>query len=174
MTYKEALTQAMTDLARDPGVCFIGYGVKYGRAMGTLRDVSEAQLIETTVAENLMVGLAHGLALAGRKPVVFIERMDFLLNAADALVNHLDKTVKISGGEFRAGVIIRCVVGNKRKALFTGETHTQNFASAFSEMLVMPVCELPDAETVTDIFKQAHAAIGDGESTLPVEFKDLL
>lgn len=49
MTYKESITQAMTDLAADPAVCFIGYGIRYGKAMGTLKNVSEDQVIETPV-----------------------------------------------------------------------------------------------------------------------------
>lgn len=95
ITYKGELSRAMGQLATDPKVCFLGYGIKYGRAMSTLSGVSEEQLIETPVAENLMVGLAIGLALKGRRPVVFIERCDFLLNALDAIVNHLDKIEKI-------------------------------------------------------------------------------
>jgi pyruvate/2-oxoglutarate/acetoin dehydrogenase E1 component len=80
LTYKGQLTAAMNLLAADPAVRFIGYGVKIGgRAAGTLNNVSDSQLIETPVAENLMVGLATGLSLAGLKPIVFIERMDFIL-----------------------------------------------------------------------------------------------
>lgn len=173
-TYKQAMTDAMTALARDPAVCFVGYGVRVGRAMGTLVHVPDAQLIETPVAENLMLGLATGLALCGRKPVVFFERMDFLLNAADALVNHLDKLALMSRGEFSPAVIVRCVVGNRTKPLFTGETHTQDFSDPFSRMLEMPVCELKHAEHIETIYAEAHAAMARGECTLTVEYKDQL
>src|SRR5438477_13169810 len=130
MTYKEALTAAMDELARDPMIRFIGYGVSIGKAMGTLKNVPDSQLIEMPVAENLMVGFAIGLALKGLKPVVFIERFDFILNALDAVVNHLDKIGDISRGEFRPTIILRVVVGNRQKPLFTGETHTQDFSVA--------------------------------------------
>ena len=92
MTYKEEITSAMDMLAADPRVRFVGYGVRYGgKAMGTLKNVPEAQLVETPVAENLMVGIAIGMALRGLRPVVFIERFDFIMNAMDAIVNHLEK-----------------------------------------------------------------------------------
>lgn len=174
MTYRDSLTAAMTALAADPAVCFVGYGVRYGKAMGTLAHVPEAQLVETPCAENLMMGVAVGLALAGRKPVVFLERFDFALNAADALVNHADKLALMSRGQFSPAIIVRVVVGNRKKPLFTGETHTQDFSEAFASMLDMPVCELKDAACIEPIFAGAHAAMAKGESTLTVEYKDLI
>ena len=73
MTHKGQLTAAMNLLAADTATRFIGYGVKIGgRAAGTLSAVPDCQLVETPVAENLMVGLATGMSLAGLKPVVFI------------------------------------------------------------------------------------------------------
>ncbi len=173
MNYRYELTAAMTRLAADPTAVFVGYGVKFSKAGGTFAHVPDAQLIETPVAENLMVGIATGLALMGRKPVVFIERFDFALCASDAIVNHTDKLALMSRGEFKPGVIIRCVVGNRKKPLFTGETHTQDFSEAFASMLEMPVCELKHAEHIEVIFAEAQAAQARGESTLVVEYKDL-
>src|ERR1700730_8083640 len=112
MNYKKELTAAMDSLAQDPLVRFVGYGISIGKAMGTLKNVAPAQLIEMPVAENLMVGFATGLALKGLKPVVFFERFDFILNALDAIVNHLDKIKTISRGEFNPTMILRIVVGN--------------------------------------------------------------
>lgn len=135
MSYKSAITDAMTEMGRDPAVCFVGYGIRYGKAMGTLANVSESQLIEMPVAENLMVGFATGLALRGRKPVVFIERADFLLHALDATVNHLAKINLMSRGEFAPAVMLRVIIGNSTKPLFTGETHTQDFSDELRSMV---------------------------------------
>jgi len=174
MTYKESLTAAMTALGRDPRACFLGYGVSNGKAGGTLAGVAPAQLIETPVAENLMAGLAIGLSLTGKLPLVYFERFDFVLNAADAIVNHLDKMATMSRGEFAPAVILRCVVGNTRKPLFTGETHVQNFTDAFACMLKMPVMTLHHAAHVESIYGQAREAQLCGGSTMIVEYKDLL
>jgi len=174
MTYKESLTAAMTALGRDPLTCFLGYGVTNDKAGGTLAGVSAEQLIETPVAENLMAGLAIGMALTGRRPLVYFERFDFVLNAADAIVNHLDKMALMSRGEFSPAVILRCVVGNTRKPLFTGETHTQDFTDAFASMLRMPVLTCHHASHVESIYAQAQEAQACGGSTMIVEYKDLL
>jgi len=164
----------MEEMARDPATCFLGYGVRYGgKAMGTLKNVAESQLIETPVAENLMVGVAIGLALKGRKPVVFIERFDFILNAADAIVNHLDKIAAISNGEFTPSVILRVVTGNKTKPLFTGETHVQDFSTAFASMVGFPVRQSRSAEEVTANYKAAFGGLS-AHSSMLIEYKDLL
>lgn len=172
MSYKDSLQTAMLELAQDPLVRFVGYGLKFGgRAGGSLIGIRDEIIHEMPVAENLMVGVAIGMALVGLKPVVYIERYDFSLNCADAIVNHADKIATMSRGEFKPAVILRCVVGNTKKPLFTGETHTQNFAEAFASMLEMPVCELTHAEHIEPIFAEAHAAMERGESTMIVEMK---
>jgi len=174
MTYREALTQSMQDMAKDPATCFIGYGVKYGgKALGTLKAVSDAQLIETPVAENLMVGVAVGMALKGRKPLVFVERFDFILNAADAIVNHLDKIATISQREFNPTILIRVVTGNTRKPLYTGATHVQDFTAAFRSMVSFPVVECRTPDEVLSGYRTAFREL-DQHSTMLIEYKDLI
>lgn len=173
-TYKEALTGANQMLAADAATRFIGYGLKKGRALGSLKGVVDTQIIETPVAENLMVGIATGLALKGYKPVVFIERMDFVLNALDAIVNHLDKARLMSRGEFTPGAIIRCVVGNRDKPLYTGDTHVQDFSGALRQMVSFPVLQLLKPADIPGAYAQAKADIDRGRSTLLVEYKDLV
>lgn len=173
MTYKEEITAAMDSLASDPLVRFIGYGVTIGKAMGTLRNVASSQLIETPVAENLMVGLATGMSLAGLHPVVFIERMDFLMNAMDAIVNHLDKVHTISRGEFSPAVIIRVVIGNKIKPLYTGETHTQDLSRGLQHMCQMAVFTTPEC-SVFHAYEIAANGFRKGYSTIICERKDLI
>lgn len=175
MTYKEEITAAMDLLAEDPLVRFIGYGVRYGgKAMGTLRNVPESQLIETPVAENLMVGLAIGMALKGLKPIVFIERFDFIMDAMDAIVNHLDKIETVSRGEFAPRVILRVVVGNSCKPLFTGETHTQDFTDAMRQMVCFPIFSTPHEIGVQEAYLCATASRQLGWSSMVVERKDLM
>jgi len=151
-----------------PDTRFIGYGLRRGRAMGSLVDVPEEQIVETPVAENLMVGLAMGLSLMGRKPVVFFERFDFVLNAVDAIVNHLDKMNTISDGLHNPTAILRVVVGNSKNPLFTGITHTQDFTDAFIELVDFPVITLDNP--MNDYLEAFHNL--PHHSTMIVEYKD--
>jgi len=174
MTYKQALIAANAALASDPARLFIGYGMSHGRAGGTLPGVAPAQILETPVAENLMTGLAIGAALRGRKPVVYFERSDFVLNALDAIVNHLDKLALLSRAEFTPAVILRLVVGNREKPLFTGATHTQDFSFALREMVSFPVWPIYHPDRVADIYSLAARSVESGQSVALIEYKDFM
>jgi pyruvate/2-oxoglutarate/acetoin dehydrogenase E1 component len=97
--------------------------------------------------------------------------MDFILNAMDALVNHLDKAYDLSDGEFDPKVIIRCVVGNQNKPLYTGATHIQDFSDSLQLMLKMPVFSIKDVENVSRYYNIANTVNG---SCILVEYKDLV
>lgn len=130
MTYKDYLSLAMINLAQDPLVRFIGYNIAKGPRMnGTLNDIPVEKCIETPVAENLMCGIAMGLALEGFKPVLCFERMDFCLAAADALVNHI---AGLGHYGVRFNMIIRVCVGND-KPLDPGIQHKQKYVALFKD-----------------------------------------
>lgn len=170
MTYKDALTRSMELLAQDPARRFLGYNVKYGgKANGTLATVPEDRLIETPVAENLVAGLACGMSLEGFKPVVWFERFDFVLNALDAIVNHLDKIKEMSRGEFDPRVIFRCNVGGSKRPLYTGATHVQDFSSELRCMVSFPVERVRTPDEVIDAYQRAAEA---DTSYLITEYRD--
>lgn len=158
MKYKDAIKQSMDLLAKDPMTRFIGYNTRCGgKANGTLVDVPENQLVETPVAENLMLGMATGMAIEGFKPVVYFERCDFILNAIDALVNHLDIIKTISKGEYDPKVIIRVVIGSTQNPLFTGATHTSDYSTALNGMLSnVVVAKAWWPNHVLDFYEQAN------------------
>jgi len=172
--YKDALIDANTKLSQNEKVKFIGYGLQKGRALGTLKNVDSTQIIEMPVAENLMAGLAIGLSIKGYFPVVFIERMDFILNALDAIVNHLDKIKNISRGEFKPAVIFRCVVGNQHKPLYTGITHIQDLSDGIRQMVSFPVVQLKVTDNILGAYLEAEKLQKEGVSTILVEYKDLV
>jgi pyruvate/2-oxoglutarate/acetoin dehydrogenase E1 component len=171
---KAELTTAMTELGRDPKARFIGYGLTVGKEKSTFSGVPSSSIVETTVAENLMTGIAIGLSLKGYKPLVYFERFDFVLNALDAIVNHLDKMSAISDGQFRPACIFRIVVGNRHKPRFTGPTHTQDFSDALRHMVNFPVVPLLDRSGVVKAYAEAKRALDCGYSTALIEYKDHL
>ena len=167
MKYQDAIKQCMDDMAKK-GVIFLGYNTKCGnKGMGCFRDIPQHQLIETPVAENLMMGMAIGMSLEGLTPLVYFERFDFILNAIDSIVNHLDKLADISNNEFKPFVVIRVVVGNSKKPFFGGLTHTQDYSEALRHLTKIPVINL---YTVNDILTN-YGRID--KSVILVEYKDL-
>ena len=158
MSFKDAVTQSMDDLASD-GSIFIGYNVARGHAMGTLKNVPEEQMVETPVAENLMAGLGIGMSFEGIKPVIYYERHDFMYVAADAIGNHIDKINRISHGEYNVPVIIRAVVADSGP-FYSGPTHSQDLTSMFREMVDFPIFEPRTAEEALVAYKKARHAKG--------------
>ncbi len=173
MSYKQSITDAMTECAKDSSTVFVGYGLKRGKANGTLSGVPESRLRELgemPVAENLMMGVAIGLSLVGMRVIVYYERFDFALLAADAIVNQLDKIKAESRGEFSPGVMIRCNVGGKTRPLYTGSTHTQDHYEAFTKMVSFPVVKHTDP--MNPPYMKAFCALPKS-STMIVEYRDL-
>ena len=155
MKYKEAVKQAMEDLAKDQKFIFLGYNVNYGsRGNGTLKDIPKDRCLETPLAENLMSSVAIGMSLEGFRPVVIIERHDFILNALDSIVNHADKFERLSKGQFRVPVIYRAIIGAK-KPLDPGLQHTQDFTKAIREMVTFPVVELKSSRQILEEYEKA-------------------
>ncbi len=165
--FKEALTEAMTLLAKNPKTLFIGQGVTFpGPMYDSLRNVPASQRLEFPVAENLNVGYATGLSLEGFLPVVIVPRWNFLLLAADQLVNHLDRIPLYS--EYRPKVIIRTAVG-KSKPLDPGYQHQDDFTCAFQLMFkTIHIACLWDASHAIPFYKAAMEREG---STLLVEME---
>lgn len=169
MNYKAEIKNGIDAMTQD-NIVHIGYGlVTQGRAAGSLKSVSDSKIIETPVAENLMLGLAIGMSLEGYLPVVYYERFDFIMNAMDALVNHLDKIEEISKGEFAPKVIIRCVIGGKNSPFFTGVTHTQDFTKIMKDLLSFEVVKLGNIDSIKDTFINA---VNSKSSTMIIEEKD--
>lgn len=134
LSYAEEVTKAMEWLGKQPMTLFVGQQVRFDgqRLHATLKGVPMERRIEMPVAENFQMGFCTGLALEGYIPISVYPRFDFLLLAADALVNHLDK-LPLMGG-FRPKVIIRTAVGSSRP-LDPGHQHTQDHTDAFRIML---------------------------------------
>ncbi|MGW7531795.1 alpha-ketoacid dehydrogenase subunit beta [Amycolatopsis sp. NPDC054798] len=65
------------------------------------------RMITLPIAENAMVGIATGQALAGQRTMVNIGRAAFLYTAMDPVVNQATKWRYMSGGQFHVPLTIR-------------------------------------------------------------------
>jgi pyruvate/2-oxoglutarate/acetoin dehydrogenase E1 component len=163
--FKKAVNEAMLMLADDPRTVFVGQSVRYdGTAMyASLDGVPMDRRVEMPVIEDFQLGFCTGLALTGVVPVCLFPRFDFLLLAANQLVNHLDKLPRFG---WHPKVIIRTTVGAKAP-LDAGPQHTQDHTEAFRLMMEsVPVLRCTTADEVTRAYEWALA---ERSSTLIVE-----
>ena len=128
--YKQAIIDCMDFLAKDEKVIFLGQQINPLDFYSTLTNVPLDKRLELPVAEEMQTGMATGLALEGFLPISIYQRMDFLMRAADQLVNHLDKIKDMSRGIFNPKVIIRTTIGSKTP-LDVGPQHSQDFTETF-------------------------------------------
>jgi len=163
-SYRDALTAAMTELASDTRVIFLGQGVRDpGTFMSTTLDhLPIDKRIELPVAEEMQMGMSIGLALAGFVPISIYPRWNFLILAANQLVNHLDK--------MQPHVIVRVGVGST-KPLDPGSQHRGDFTEAFRSM--MPNTHIERLDNVSDIAKGYRQAYERTGPSILVEVADL-
>lgn len=155
MTYQCRIKEAMGWLGHQKDTVFIGEGLKNaGEIYGTLTGVHGKKCIEFPICENLIVGSAIGLAIQGYKPVVIFQRMDFLLIASDAIINHLCLITQGSGGQFTLPVIIRAIIGSQNPKFDVGDQHKHDFTHIFERY--MPIVSLSSKSKILNVYKKAY------------------
>jgi pyruvate/2-oxoglutarate/acetoin dehydrogenase E1 component len=169
MTYHDELAIAMNLLADDERTIFLGQGVACGGTSmaSTLKDIPMAKRIEMPVAEEMQTGMAVGMSLRGLIPISIIPRWNFMLRAADAIVNHLDRLSLYS--DYRPKVIIRTAVPSK-SPFNPGPQHDDDFTGAFRAML--RTTDVVCLQSEEDIVPQYQKALHSPRSTIIVEFTD--
>lgn len=163
-------------LAEDARTVFVGQSVRYeGHALYKTMQTQDGipivpmeRRVELPVIEDFQMGYSTGLALAGKLPVSIFPRWDFLLLAANQLVNHLDK-IPLQG-KFRPKVIIRTTVG-ARYPLNSGHQHTQDHTAAFR--LMLQTVEVMEINSKWDTMRVYTHALHSNHSVLVVERQDL-
>ncbi len=120
-----ALDEAM---AGDDRIALLGEDLcdPYGGAFKVTAGLSDkyaSRVRNTPISEAAIVGIGNGLALAGWKPVVEIMFGDFLMLAADQIVNHAAKFADMYNGQVRVPLVIRTPSGGYRGY---GPTHSQS------------------------------------------------
>lgn len=164
--YKSAIHNEMISLA-NAGAMFLGQQINPEDFYGTLAGISKSVRMEMPVAEELQTGIAIGMALRGVLNVSIYQRMDFLLRAADQIVNHLGLIKQLSNGKFDPHVILRTTVGS-HSPLDVGAQHNKDLTSAFEKMCTFPVIQVKTANEVRSAYKLARK-----QTVLIIEMQDL-
>jgi pyruvate/2-oxoglutarate/acetoin dehydrogenase E1 component len=168
-SYFGALTEAMYLCAEEEAI-LVGQGVgpNKGTTMSqTLDGLPFAQRLEFPVAEDFQMGFCIGLSLDGRLPVAIYPRWNFLLLAANQLINHLDRLPLYS--TYQPKMIIRTAIPSTMP-FDPGPQHNDDFTQPFSEMLrTVQVVRLKETEQIVPAYK---AALESPVSTLLVEYTD--
>lgn len=169
--YKQNLRDAMSLLAGYDDTVFLGQAVNYAGTglFDTLNHLPESKKIEFPVAENFQMGYSIGMSLSGLVPVSTFPRWNFLLCAADQIVNHLDKLEAMSSGGYKPRIIIRVASGS-RIPVDPQQQHLGDFSDAFKLMCTnIDIIKLESHDDIIPAYKQAYES---HRSTILVEYPD--
>ena len=132
------------NLRDDPKFLITGLGVTdpkgvFGTTLGLVERYGDKRVLETPTSENAMTGVGVGLAIAGYRPLMIHQRLDFFILAMDQLVNSAAKWHYMFGGQSAVPLTIRLITG---RGWGQGPTHSQNLHSWFAHIpglkVVMP------------------------------------
>lgn len=135
ITIREAISQALwEEMERDERVIILGeevgmWGGTYAVTKGFYDHFGPERVLDTPIAEGVIVGAANGAAMAGLRPVAELMTINFAFLAMDQIVNHSAKLRSMFGGQFTVPVVIRAVSGGGRQL---GATHSQTPDAVFA------------------------------------------
>ncbi len=164
----EALRQSM-ELSED--VVIFGQLVDYksgifGTTTGLANQFGVKRVRDFPVSENLMTATAMGAALAGLRPVIVHQRLDFMIYSLDAIANWLSLWHFKSAGKSDMPVTIRAIVG---KGWGQGPQHSKSLHSWFAHLPGLRVAVPATADDakgllLESIFSQTPAVFIEGRT----------
>jgi len=136
MNMVAALRSALTEeMERDERVMVLGedVGKKGGVFLvtdGLRAKYGEARVIDTPLAESSIVGVALGLAIAGKRPVAEIQFTDFAHMAFNSITNEAAKYRYRSDGDWSVPMVVRAPMGgHAHGALYHSQSIEARFAT---------------------------------------------
>ena len=173
MTYIDAINTALREeMERDPRVFIIGEDIgKMGGAFkatkGLLDEFGSERVIDSPLAEGIIISSSIGAALAGMRPVPEIQFVDFITPAMDAITQQAAKLRYRSAGTQTCPMTIRvCYGGGVGGGLYHSQSNTTWFIHTPGLVVVAP-------STPYDAKGMLKAAIRDDNPVMFFEHKKL-
>jgi len=143
VTYAQAILEAIDEeMTRDKNVLILGedvgvLGGNFKTAVGLQEKYGDLRVKDTPISENSFLGMSLGMSLTGLRPIVEIMFSDFLLLAADQLLNQIAKIRYMSGGQAKVPLTVRTTIGAGRSS-----------AAQHSQSLHAIICHVPGLKVV--------------------------
>lgn len=194
MSQKLNMVQAINlalkeEMQRDSSVVILGEDVgKDGGVFrvteGLLELFGEERVIDTPLAESVIVGAAIGMAAYGLKPVAEIQFMGFIYPAIDQIFSHASRIRNRTRGRFTCPMVVRTPYGAGIKA---PDLHSESTEALFCHMpgvkVVVPsspynakgllISSIRDPDPViflesTRLYRLIKEDVPEGEYTVPL------
>jgi pyruvate dehydrogenase E1 component beta subunit len=177
------------EMQRDSSVIILGEDVgKDGGVFriteGLLELFGDERVIDTPLAESVIVGAAIGMAVYGLKPVAEIQFMGFIYPAIDQIFSHASRIRNRTRGRFTCPMVVRTPYGAGIKA---PDLHSESTEALFCHMpgvkVVVPsspyyakgllISSIRDPDPViflesTRLYRLIKEDVPEGEYTVPL------
>jgi 2-oxoisovalerate dehydrogenase E1 component beta subunit len=190
-TYIEAIRDGIREeMQRDERVMILGedVGAKggvFGVTEGLQKEFGEQRVLDSPLAESLIVGVAIGAAMNGLRPIAEIQFQDFIMPAVDQIISEAAKMRYRSNGDWGVPMVLRSPFGGGvHGALYHSQSIEAIFAHIPGLRVVVPsnpydakgmiISALRDPDPVLYFeHKRCYRAIKgdvpDGEYTVPLD-----
>jgi 2-oxoisovalerate dehydrogenase E1 component beta subunit len=173
VSYLDAINAALTEeMRRDPNVFVLGedvgvMGGAFGATKGLLEEFGTDRVIDSPLAEGIIVSASIGAAMAGMRPVAEIQFVDFITPAMDAITQQAAKLRYRSGGTQTCPLTVRvCYGGGTGGGMYHSQTNTTWFAHEPGLIVVAPA-------TASDAKGMLKAGIRQDDPVIYFEHKKL-
>ncbi|WP_130861165.1 alpha-ketoacid dehydrogenase subunit beta [Bacilliculturomica massiliensis] len=171
ITYAQAVCEALDEeMARDENIVLLGedvgfIGGNFKTSVGLLEKYGDLRVKDTPISEAGFVGMGVGMALTGLRPVIELMFSDFLLVAADQVINQAAKIRYMSGGQATVPMTIRCPIGAGRSS---AAQHSQSMQAMVAQFPGIKIAVPSTAQEVKGLLK---TAIRDNDPVIFFEHK---
>jgi 2-oxoisovalerate dehydrogenase E1 component subunit beta len=175
LRYLDAIREAMyEEMKRDERVIVLGedVGLKggvFGATDGFYGEFGEARVLDTPLAESMIVGAAIGMAANGLIPIAEIQFSDFIYPAFNQIVSEAARMRYRSNGAYGCPITIRAPYGGGVE-VHGGLYHSQSIETFFAHT---PGIKVVTPYTAHDAKGLLKAAIRDPDPVLFLEHKRL-
>lgn len=171
LTFGEAIRESLDQaMEKDSRVIVIGEGVPDPKAIfnttaGLRQKYGARRVFDMPLSENGLTGVCVGAALAGIRPVMIHQRIDFALLAMDQLINNAAKWHYMFDGKASVPMVVRMIVG---RGWGQGPQHSQSLQAMFA---MVPGIKVVMPTTAYDAKGMMIAAIEDNNPVLFIEHR---
>ena len=171
-TFAQAVHEGLREaLAADERVILLGEDVEAGGVFrvteGLHGEFGGQRVFDTPLAESGFTGAAIGAALAGMRPIVEIQFIDFILPAVNQIISEAAKMRWRSQGDWTVPMVIRSPSGG---GVHGGLYHSQSFEALFAHV---PGLKVVVPSTPSDAKALLLAAVADPDPVIVLEHKRL-
>lgn len=171
ISYAGAICEALDEeMEKDDNIIIIGedvgfIGGNFKTTVGLLDKYGDLRVKDSPISEAGIVGMGVGMALTGLRPIVELMFSDFLLVAADQVINQAAKIRYMSGGQATVPLTIRCPIGAGRSS---AAQHSQSMQAMVAHFPGLKVVVPSNAQEAKGLLK---TAIRDNDPVIFFEHK---